>query len=245
MAQELKIINNYIIQFDLTKTSKENFINARNYYNNVHKDSFLLFTLVCFSFNNILRFNSKNEFNTPIGKRDFNISIQKNLVDFIDKLQNKEYIFYFYNKDFKDINVYKNSYVFCDPPYLISEATYNKLWNKNKEIELLNYLDDLNNKKIKFGLTNVTKHKGKENEILINWSKKYRIFDLNNNYINCAYNKINKESKTSEVFVCNYQNFLTSLVENSHTSKVVTSSQRATNIHSSSFSILYFNSIIF
>lgn len=58
-----------------------------------------------------------------------------------------------------------------DPPYLISMSEYNKLWNDKKEDELCEYLDSLNDRGIKFGITNLITHKGKVNQRFLEWSK--------------------------------------------------------------------------
>ena len=98
----------------------------------------------------------------------------------------------------------EKDYVFLDPPYLISMSEYNKLWNDKKEIELCNFLDKLDEKGVKFGITNLIYHKGKENETFNNWSKKYNVYDIDSNYISFNDNTIKKDSK--EVFVTNYEN---------------------------------------
>lgn len=43
-------------------------------------------------------------------------------------------------------------------------SEYNKLWNDKKEDELCEYLDSLNDRGIKFGITNLITHKGKVNQ---------------------------------------------------------------------------------
>lgn len=96
----------------------------------------------------------------------------------------------------------KNSYVFLDPPYLISMSEYNKLWNDKKEDELCEYLDSLNDRGIKFGITNLITHKGKVNQRFLEWSKKYCAYDVKSNYISFNDNTIKADSQ--EVFVTNY-----------------------------------------
>ena len=86
----------------------------------------MLYVLIVYAFNNQIRFNSKGEFNLPVGKRDFNEKMQAKLCDFIDRLQDGEYTFScvdFNDIDFSDLT--QNSLVYCDPPYLITCATYN------------------------------------------------------------------------------------------------------------------------
>ena len=45
-----------------------------------------------------------------------------------------------------------------------------------EEQALYDFLDKINEQGIKFALSNVLEHKGKVNEFLKKWSKKYRIF---------------------------------------------------------------------
>ena len=82
----------------------------------------------------------------------------------------------------------KDSFVYCDPPYLISTATYNEngAWTEDDERKLLSFLDQLNNKGIRFALSNVLTHKGKTNEILKQWAKErgHTVYHLDYNYKN-------------------------------------------------------------
>ena len=57
---------------------------------------------------------------------------------------------------------------------------------------------------VKFGITNLIYHKGKQNATFNNWSKKYNVYDIDSNYISFNDNTIKKDSK--EVFVTNYKN---------------------------------------
>ncbi len=101
--------------------------------------------------------------------------------------------------------------MYCDPPYLITTGSYNdgkrgfKGWSEKEEVELLHLLDDLNSKNIKFALSNVLEHKGKVNTILLEWSKKYNVYDLNMSYSNSNYQTKNKDKATREVLITNYE----------------------------------------
>ena len=53
---------------------------------NSTKKDLIFLTLVIYGFNNQIRFNSNGEFNMPVGKRDFNNSLRKNLKNFITNL---------------------------------------------------------------------------------------------------------------------------------------------------------------
>ena len=102
----------------------------------------------------------------------------------------------------KSLNIGKDDYVLLDPPYLISQSEYNKLWNENHEKQLYRLLDELDKQGIKFGITNLVYHKGKTNKIFDKWSKTYFAFEISSNYISFNDNTVKAGSK--EVFVTNY-----------------------------------------
>ena len=68
--------------------------------------------------------------------------------------------------------------------------------------ELCAFLDGLHEKGVKFGITNLITHKGKTNVTFSKWAKKYRIYDIDSNYISFNDNTIKEDTK--EVFVTNY-----------------------------------------
>ena len=197
-----------IQEYELSITNKEGFDNFRSYYNSCeNKNPLDLFVLICFRFNHQFRFNSKGEFNMPFGKDKscFNGTIKRNLINFKTKIDGM----IFTNRSFEELNVKKltkDDFVYCDPPYLITCATYNEKdgWNEAKERQLLALLDNLNDNGIKFALSNVLFSKGKTNDILYGWSNKYNIHHLNNTYANCNYHTKDKETKADEVLITNY-----------------------------------------
>jgi DNA adenine methylase Dam len=169
----------------------------------------LLYVLICYSFNHQFRFNSRGEFNMPFGKNrsQWNDNMKKNLINFHKAITEKKIIFT--NKDFKELKIDKlscNDFVYCDPPYLITCATYNEKdgWNEQCETDLLNLLDSLNSKSVKFALSNVLFSKGKTNDLLIEWSKKYNVHHLDYTYQNCNYHTKDKSSKPDEVLITNF-----------------------------------------
>lgn len=101
----------------------------------------------------------------------------------------------------------KDDFVYCDPPYLITCATYNEQdgWNETKEQELLELLDTLNERGVKFALSNVFENKGKSNDKLKVWAEQYNVHYLNHTYGNCNYHAKDKASNsTVEVLITNY-----------------------------------------
>jgi adenine-specific DNA-methyltransferase len=192
--------------------NRESFLRLREDFNKSNEDYgyyVMLYVLIVYTFNNQIRFNSKGEFNLPVGKRDFNTKMKAKLCTFIDRLQDGNY--YFSCEDFRNIDtteLTENSLVYCDPPYLITCATYNEQggWGEQCERDLLALLDTLNERNIKFALSNVLTSKGKTNEILIEWveQRNYRVIHLNYSYSNSNYHTKDKSNSTDEVLIVNY-----------------------------------------
>lgn len=171
----------------------------------------MLFVMIVYAFNNQIRFNSSGEFNLPVGKRDFNNKIQEKLSKFIERLKEQNSIFTCFDfRDFKIENLNKNDFVYADPPYLITCATYNEQggWTEKDEYDLLAFLDNLSKNRIKFALSNVLSSKGKENKILKAWIERnvnrYRVIHLNYNYANSNYQTKDKTKSSDEVLIVNY-----------------------------------------
>ena len=193
----------------LGKYNKPYYTNLREDFNlnNLHgmnKCSYF-YTLVVFGFNNQIRFNKQGNFNNPVGKRDFNIRVQKNLKEFHNTINTKD--IQFVNHDFKDFKVEQfnsKDFIYLDPPYLITTASYNEQnsWTIDDEKDLLHYLDCLNDNNVNFALSNVLESKGKENKILKEWSQNYNINYLNFNYNNSNYQTT--KGKSIEVLITNY-----------------------------------------
>lgn len=203
-------INTNIKGYGLSKENESAYKKFRVHYNET-KDPIDLYTLTCYSFNYQFRFNNNREYNNPFGRNrsQFSENMKNNLILFSDKLKNMNIDFS--SKDFDKVsieNLGKDDFIYCDPPYLITTGSYNdgnrgfKDWKEEEEIKLYNYLDKANEKNIKFALSNVMEHKGKENKLLKEWSKKYKVIYLDNDYSNSSYNT--RKGKSKEVLIINY-----------------------------------------
>ena len=199
----------------LSKYNSEGFMRLRDDFNHhTNQDYYyyiMLYVLIVYAFNNQIRFNSKGEFNLPAGKRDFNKKMREKLSLFIDRIKSGDYSFE--SHDFRELpneNWNDKTFVYADPPYLITCATYNEQdgWNEKLEKELLSYLDNLNERGIRFALSNVLHSKGKENKLLIDWINsnigKYRVIYLDYDYSNSNYQTKDRTSKAEEVLIVNY-----------------------------------------
>jgi site-specific DNA-adenine methylase len=128
---------------------------------------------------------------------------------FIDRLREGRYAFFcqdFRNFDTRPLT--KSSLVYCDPPYLITCATYNEQdgWNEQCEYDLYALLDALDKRGIKFALSNVLSNKGKTNDLLMEWleGRNYGVIHLNYSYSNSNYHTKDKTDSTDEVLIVNY-----------------------------------------
>lgn len=203
----------------LKKYNIEGFSRLRKDYNdlknkNTDKANLYLYLLMVYAFNNDIRFNSKGKFNLPVGKTDMNKSNRDKLKKYIDICKVKE--IQFVCKDFRKINIEDFNdieFIYADPPYLITDAVYNENdgWRKQEEISLLNMLDKLNDKGVKFALSNVLQKRklNIKNEILYNWleqnKEKYFINKIDYHYRSSSYNKKNRDGLEEEILITNYK----------------------------------------
>lgn len=185
------------------KYNREGYIKLREDYNKT-QDVKLLYILLIYGFNHMIRFNSLNEFNLPVGNVDFNKNVATAIRSYCEYMMNNDVVFS--NMDFQDfINMHsyeKNDFIYLDPPYLISSSEYNKNWNITNENRLYNLLDELNCSQVKFGLSNLLNHKGETNYLLKAWMKNYNVYPIVSNYISRYDNSIKKN--TEEVYITNY-----------------------------------------
>ena len=187
------------------ETYKQAYMNFRKYYN-ANKNVLDFYTLMFYSFSQQFRFNNKGEFNMPCGNDCFsklNEEYIKNGCDFFSKDN-----VCVRQADFRslDINMLNdNDFVYLDPPYLNTTATYNENngWCESDEDELYKLCENLHKKGIKFGLSNVFENKGIKNDKLINWCEKnnWNVYTFDKfTYMACG--KGNSNAK--EVFITNY-----------------------------------------
>lgn len=202
VPQELKT---EFVKTYFAKYNKSAFQKLKDDFNNENeKDILKLYLLLIYGFNRMLRFNSKGKYNLPVGNVDFNQNVVIALNDYF-RLVNQKNI-KFHNLDFVEFldisKPTKSDFVYFDPPYLITFSEYNKLWNEEKEKELIKYLDKLNQENIRFAISNVTHYKGKINNIFLDWAEKYNIEKVKSNYI--SYHD-NSNKTFEEVLVMNYK----------------------------------------
>ena len=186
---------------------KAAYMKLRTEYNKYQGANVLdFYTLMFYSFSQQFRFNSKGDFNMPCGNDCFS-----------DK--NREYISNgtkFFKRDNVKINngdfqklcveeLNKDDFVYLDPPYFNTTATYNENngWSEDDENTLYLLCERLNENEIKFGMSNVFENKNTKNQKLIDWcnKNKWNVYTFDKfTYMACG--KGNSNAK--EVFITNY-----------------------------------------
>lgn len=195
-----------------TNIYRENYIKFRDFYNHSERDILDLYTLIFYSFSNLLRFNSESEFNMPWGIRCFTQDHEWLIINWCNRIKDKNLLFY--NDDYKITlskikdNLTTNSFVYLDPPYLQTMAVYNEShafggWGIDNDYELFSELDNLTKLGVKWGLSNVFTNRGKENTHLKEWCTKngYFIHHLDIDYAALGKGKADSD----EVYICNYE----------------------------------------
>ena len=163
----------------------------------------MLYMLILYGFNQQIRFNSSYDCNNPVGPAGLNYNMLEKITSFCRRMQEQNILFL--KNDFEKIGKYinKDSFVYCDPPYLITLGSYNdgkrgfNGWGESDELRLYAFLDDLNKKGVKFMMSNVLEHKGKQNTLLIEWIK-------DNDYQIVTYRGTARKGR-KEIVVINYE----------------------------------------
>lgn len=189
-----------------------NYLKFRNAYNESNRDYMMLYTLTFYSFSNLIRFNSKNEFNMPFGNRCYCKKHKEQIDDWFNLIKNKNIVVS--QKDAFDIlqdTIFNHDdFIYLDPPYSNTLAIYNEKhafggWTIEDDKRLFVILEKLDKFGIKWGMSNVFVNKGNENTHLIKWcnDNNWHVYHLNKTY--SALGKGN--AKSDEVYICNYSHF--------------------------------------
>lgn len=205
-------IHELISEWGLTKTDKPAYLRFRREYNQ-HPTPIKLYTLSCFSYNYQFRFNSKHEYNNPFGmnRSHFSERMEVNLRQFVSRLQSIDAVFsddFF--EEFPIETISENDFVYLDPPYLITTGSYNDGsrgfhdWGVEQERKLYLLLQELDNRGVRYALSNVIEHKGSTNRLLLDFIKNHdvHVHEIEYSYMNSSHNT--KRLGSKEVVITNY-----------------------------------------
>lgn len=188
---------------DKIEQYKSAYMKFRDYYNH-NKNPLDFYTLMFYSFSQQFRFNSKGDFNMPCGNDCFS-ELNKTYIQNGCNFFAKDVAVL--HKDFREFDVSmldKNSFIYADPPYLNTTATYteNGGWNEKDQNDLYDFCDGLTERGIRWAMSNVFENKGIVNDELIKWSDKYNVYTFDKfTYMACG--KGNSNAK--EVLITNYE----------------------------------------
>lgn len=205
----IELIYSIINEYDLSLTNDKGFYRLREDYNNGRTDWFVLFTMMCYSYNQQFRVNNEMKYNSSFGRNTkmFRDVQKENLGRMKEFLSVREVEVWSKNYIDIDYSLFTlEDFLYFDPPYLNSYGNYNdgkcgfEGWSEKNEQELLELLDKLTEMGLKWGLSNNLKY---ENKYLREWMTKYNVHYIQKKYLRNSYNQKNKEDST-ELFVCNY-----------------------------------------
>ncbi len=201
----LLYLKKIIKKYNLKEKDAESYLKARNYYNSLSFDKRnpkLLYAIILYGFNQQIRFNGNHNFNNPVGMRWFNDKVLEKMISFSRVIKEKNISFRsFEYADFLG-KIEKDSFVYMDPPYRLTNGSYNdgkrgfNGWELADEKNLFEFADSLNKKSIRFMISYIVEHKGKTNIELKNWIKL-------NNYRLINIDKMNGNQR-DEVLIMNY-----------------------------------------
>ena len=205
-------IEKRIKELELSRTNEEAYLRFRSEYNR-NPNPLDLYILSSYSYNYQFRFNNAMQFNNPFGRNrsHFSDNMKKNLINFVARLQQIDAVFT--DKLFTEYDISSLSpddFVYLDPPYLITTGSYNdgnrgfSDWNTQQEKKLYSLMVTLMRQNIKFALSNVLSHKGKNNSLLCDFINEYNlnVHHLTHTYKNSSYNT--KSASSDEVLITNY-----------------------------------------
>ena len=131
----------------------------------------------------LLWFDENNNYKGNFTRANFlnNKSLVKEEISkYHNGLQNVELT----NKDaIEIINEAKSGdFIYVDPPYSNTNATYNQSWTNDDDMRLMQALDEAAERGVGFALSNVFEYNGKENVVWKEWAKKYQAQHIDKKY---------------------------------------------------------------
>lgn len=142
---------------------------------NVRKScAYLIATL--YGRNSNVSVKSDGKLQGAVGPLDFSIKANKKLKEHIEVISSKNCLWI--SDTYLNIKPEENDFVYLDPPYLASSFKYGG-WTEKDENNLLDWISNL---KCRWMLSNVIVSGDETNKILVDWSKQYKVLELNKTY---------------------------------------------------------------
>jgi adenine-specific DNA-methyltransferase len=157
-----------------------------------------------YGFQQQIRFNSNHEFNNPVGMRWFNEKVKEKLISFSRHVKSINCTFSCVDYLELENLITDKDLVYLDPPYRLTTGAYNdgkrgfNGWTKLEEKKLLDFIERLHKRGVKFIFSYVLKHNGTTNEHIQNWLSENN-FELKHLDVKFANSK-----KRDEVLIFNF-----------------------------------------
>lgn len=185
----LKAIDRLIAQYGLTPNNAEAFNRIRADYNSrplEDRDPVMLYTTILYGFQQQIRFNGNHDFNNPAGSRYFNDRLLEKFISFSRAIKEKQVDFEVGSYTGLKKYVRDDNFFYFDPPYTNTCGVYNDGrrgflgWTKEKEGELLSFINEISNKGVKFMLSFIIKNGNEVNQEVVSWqrSNNYKVVDV-------------------------------------------------------------------
>lgn len=183
-------------------------MNEESNKENIEKAALMIFlNKTCF--NGLYRVNSKGKFNVPMGAyKNPLICDEINLKAVSKKLQKVTIIYGEYIKSLKFID--ENTFVYIDPPYRpLNKTSYFTAYNENlftdhEQIELVNFINTINNKKAKVLISNSDPKNVDENDSF--FDELYKNYNIKRVKATRMINsKKDSRGKINELLISNFQ----------------------------------------
>lgn len=185
----LKKIDKLISRYGLSPNSTEAYNRIRADYNSQpldKRDPVMLYTTILYGFQQQIRFNGSHDFNNPSGSRHFNDKILEKFISFSRALKEKQVDFESGSYDGLAKYATQGNFFYFDPPYTNTLGVYNDGkrgflgWTKEKENQLFTFINELNDKGIKFMLSFIVRSGDMVNTDVLSWqtSNSYNMVDV-------------------------------------------------------------------
>lgn len=131
------------------RNDKDTYYNYRDRFNGLIKNNNdntgeaaqLFYYLNHTDYNGLCRFNSSGLFNVPCGKYK-NINYKYDFSEYKDIMKDWEFV----NKDFSELNLNHNDFLYVDPPYDVEFTKYSKEdFSWDDQVRLIKWLNNLKN----------------------------------------------------------------------------------------------------
>lgn len=188
-VEYLKSIDKLTTKYGLAPNNTSAYNRIRADYNNLpleRRNPVMLYTMILYGFQQQIRFNGSHEFNNPSGSRYFNDKLLEKFISFSREIKEKQVDFEIGSYDGLKKYVKHNNFFYFDPPYTNTLGVYNDGkrgflgWTKEKEHNLLSFINEIDSKGVKFMLSFVIKTGDSMNKDVILWQEtnNYNIIDV-------------------------------------------------------------------